>query len=524
MGIREVPGRIAVVDVETTGFGRADRIVEIAIVSMLADGTVAEEWETLVAPGRDIPADAMAVHGITPHLLQTAPPFADVAADIAVRLDGAVMAAHNLPFDQRMIGREAQRLDAHKFEFGVGICTLRMYGAKLSAAAAGLGLEAQAHTALGDARMCAGLLRARLADVEWDEIVAAGCSAASPPTGYTTRRPDAPQRQGSLRSLADQSGWPETRDYSEMQYLDVLSQCLDDGILEISEARWLDETAAELGIGGASRARLHTRYMGMLLERIHADGIVTDMESELAAKVAAALSLPDPALAPDGHDAGDSVAAMPQGARVCFTGSSEGGPRRSELQALAAAAGYTVADSVTKKLDLLVSADPLSQSGKARKARSYGIPIVSSQMFIAAVSGSPPAGQPDVADGGWDDDPAVAVPSGPTTIPPPPPGPPAAAIPPPPPGPPAAAIPPPPPGPPAGLPPDDLAEAHDSADWIVENAIDQLVEEAVSIAGESGLAVRIAAEIGSRAGTLLAEAARSGDIVRRAQAEAQKSQ
>ena len=51
----------------------------------------------------------------------------------------------------------------------------------------------------------------------------------------------------------------------------------------------------------------------------------------------------------------------------------------------AAQAGMQPVRSVTKKnCDLLVAADSSSQSGKARKARSYGIPVMSVDEFLAA--------------------------------------------------------------------------------------------------------------------------------------------
>lgn len=40
---------------------------------------------------------------------------------------------------------------------------------------------------------------------------------------------------------------------------------------------------------------------------------------------------------------------------------------------------------VTKKLDLLVCADPHSQSGKAKKAREYGIRILAEPAFWRAI-------------------------------------------------------------------------------------------------------------------------------------------
>jgi NAD-dependent DNA ligase len=69
------------------------------------------------------------------------------------------------------------------------------------------------------------------------------------------------------------------------------------------------------------------------------------------------------------------------GRSVCFTGSlgaSIGGERISRAMAthLASAAGLQVRDEVTPDLDLLVVADPRTQSLKARFAREHGIRIV----------------------------------------------------------------------------------------------------------------------------------------------------
>jgi len=48
----------------------------------------------------------------------------------------------------------------------------------------------------------------------------------------------------------------------------------------------------------------------------------------------------------------------------------------SDLEAALTSAGYRVAAAVSKKVSLVVAADPDSLSGKARKAREYGVPVV----------------------------------------------------------------------------------------------------------------------------------------------------
>ena len=74
------------------------------------------------------------------------------------------------------------------------------------------------------------------------------------------------------------------------------------------------------------------------------------------------------------------------GKRVCFTGESicsQGGAAitRERAAALAETTGMEISDSVTKKLDILVVADPHTQSGKARKARQYGKRIIHEPLF-----------------------------------------------------------------------------------------------------------------------------------------------
>ena len=71
---------------------------------------------------------------------------------------------------------------------------------------------------------------------------------------------------------------------------------------------------------------------------------------------------------------------------MCFTGESVcsvGGQRldRSTQELLAARAGLVVAPRVTKKLDLLVLADPNSLSGKAGKAADYGARRIAERAF-----------------------------------------------------------------------------------------------------------------------------------------------
>ncbi len=157
----------AVVDVETTGFspGRDDRIVEIAIVRLDAEGQVTGEFATLVKPDRDV--GPTHVHGIEDADVAAAPRFADIAGDVARRLAGAVFTAHNVGFDLRFVAAEYERL-GHRFPALPTLCTMSVArqldgtldSYNLDSCCARFGIRRpEAHSALHDARAAARLLQ-----------------------------------------------------------------------------------------------------------------------------------------------------------------------------------------------------------------------------------------------------------------------------------------------------------------------------------------------------------------------------
>lgn len=89
----------AIVDIETTGgHASANGITEVAIC--IHDGKkVTNRFNTLVNPGRDIPVYIRALTGITNEMVQGAPSFEDVAADVYHLLHGQIFVAHNVNFD-----------------------------------------------------------------------------------------------------------------------------------------------------------------------------------------------------------------------------------------------------------------------------------------------------------------------------------------------------------------------------------------------------------------------------------------
>ncbi|MDF3030833.1 MAG: ethanolamine utilization protein [Moraxellaceae bacterium] len=164
--LKFLPLPAVIVDLETTG-GRAawDRITEIGIIEIAADGSVSE-WSTLVNPGCSISAHIQWLTGITNEMVADAPRFEELAAALHERLAGKLFIAHNARFDYGFLrnefGRAGQRFAARP------LCTVRLSRALYPASPRhnldtlverhGIAMVDR-HRALGDARAVFEFLR-----------------------------------------------------------------------------------------------------------------------------------------------------------------------------------------------------------------------------------------------------------------------------------------------------------------------------------------------------------------------------
>jgi len=162
------PQGYAVVDVETTGLARDDRIISAAVYRLDSFGEVEDHWYTLVNPERD--PGPVWIHGLTSDTLRDAPLFQDIAEEFSARLDGRVLVAHNAVFDWQMIAREYARA-AREAPVRQRLCTIALSkelglplpNHKLESLAAHFGVVQQrAHHALDDARVLAEAFRPSL--------------------------------------------------------------------------------------------------------------------------------------------------------------------------------------------------------------------------------------------------------------------------------------------------------------------------------------------------------------------------
>ncbi|MDJ0461843.1 DEDDh family exonuclease [Streptomyces sp. H27-C3] len=208
------PQGYAVVDVETTGLARDDRIISAAVYRLDARGNVEDHWYTLVNPERD--PGPVWIHGLTTDVLEGAPLFPEIAGQLSERLDGRVLVAHNAMFDWSMISREYARA-ARVAPVAQRLCTIALSkelrlplpNHKLESLAAHFGVVQQrAHHALDDARVLAEAFRpslhaaardgVRLPLLECLPLTEWSDSPARPRIGYQASAPSS-YGQGSWR-------------------------------------------------------------------------------------------------------------------------------------------------------------------------------------------------------------------------------------------------------------------------------------------------------------------------------------
>ena len=104
------PSRIVIVDTETTGLSvlAGHRIIEIAAVEWVGRRPTGRTFHHLVSSGREIDADAAAIHGITNADLVGKPSFKDIAGEFIGFIRGAELIAHNAAFDVGFIDKELE--------------------------------------------------------------------------------------------------------------------------------------------------------------------------------------------------------------------------------------------------------------------------------------------------------------------------------------------------------------------------------------------------------------------------------
>jgi DNA polymerase-3 subunit epsilon len=120
--------REIVLDTETTGLELSDghRIVEIGAVELFNHVPTGRIFHTYVNPGREMPAEALQVHGLTSVFLREQPLFGDVVDEFLAFLDRdgeanpapAPLVMHNAEFDIAFLNMELALLKRSPLDGG----------------------------------------------------------------------------------------------------------------------------------------------------------------------------------------------------------------------------------------------------------------------------------------------------------------------------------------------------------------------------------------------------------------------
>ncbi len=141
-------------------------ICSVGIVRV-EQGEIIEEYHQLIQPPfNDYNYHNIRVHGITPEDTYDAPIFSEVFPDIASRLNGQLVIAHNEAFDRGVLLKSMHDYNIHPSELDTAPkweCTVKIFrglGFKpnnLAACCERHNIELKHHDALSDAKACAKL-------------------------------------------------------------------------------------------------------------------------------------------------------------------------------------------------------------------------------------------------------------------------------------------------------------------------------------------------------------------------------
>jgi DNA polymerase-3 subunit epsilon len=397
----------AVIDLETTGLRpkSSDRILEIGIVLLDTDGNRVSHFESLVNPGRDV--GPTRIHGISARDVSDAPTFSDLAGQIIQLLRGRVLVFHNAQFDFNFLLAEFERagasIDASELTV---LCTMRLAGTllpgngrSLSACCEAFDINnAQAHSALSDASATAELLKAYMLQEPrlpaWRDSLQSVNDRAWPHLMVIdgvgkSRRAFSPELtfvEVVLQRIPDVSGNPH-----EQQLMALFDDILSDGEITIAEEDLVRDFVASSGISESHLREIQQRYFASFVREAWADLVLNTAEIVGIRYVGRKMGIPDhlvdlaitrapkAASLEDGRASGGQE-SFASGDRFVLTGDM---PRqRSYYEEVLRSFDLIPWPSVTKTVRAVIAADVETMSGKAKRARTLGIPIFAVDPFF----------------------------------------------------------------------------------------------------------------------------------------------
>jgi DNA polymerase III subunit epsilon len=400
------PSQIAIIDVETTGLdARVDRVIEVGIVITDQAGNVIDEWSSLVRPDEaEWSKKAQAVHLIDQQWLNAAPTFPELLPQIAHRLQGRIIAAHNAQFDLEFLQEEFKRAgytDAHQGTWS-WLCTLDLARAidaprRLDQACFHLGIRYEKHSALGDAHACGQLLWRFMSIIDPKTFIGAGVTqfgylpeltlVQTVPRQFAAAATTArPVLEHLIASLPPHDGTTDRDPAASESYLVALEDALADGYLAAAEVASLSQLASTLRLSSEEVRDLHQELVMGLIERALDDRRITKDERAEVERAARWLNVDVSAWDTTVRAARarikadiETFRAEVRGKIVAFSGA--GIHKANIREALALKHGFGYSSRVTAETDVLVIGSGHTQNQQVEAARGNGVPIVVEASF-----------------------------------------------------------------------------------------------------------------------------------------------
>lgn len=205
--------REVVLDTETTGLDpvAGHRIVEIGCIELANNMPTGEIFHEHLNPERDIPEQAVAIHGLTEDFLKDQPLFADIVDGFLEFIGTSTLVIHNAEFDLRFINAELERIERPPLKTYQVIDTVQLARRKFPGAQANLDALCQRfqidnsdrtlHGALKDAHLLAEVYLQLIGGRQQD-LGLATANRQRDETGPSSRRPPRPHEPTAEEELA----------------------------------------------------------------------------------------------------------------------------------------------------------------------------------------------------------------------------------------------------------------------------------------------------------------------------------
>lgn len=132
--------REIVLDTETTGMdpSTGDRLVEIGCVELMNHVPTGKHLHLYLNPEREVPAEAVAVHGLTYEFLKKQPTFSEVVDQFINFIGEDALVIHNAEFDVKFLNAELRTLGFPALQMRRVIDTVQMARRKFPGSPASL--------------------------------------------------------------------------------------------------------------------------------------------------------------------------------------------------------------------------------------------------------------------------------------------------------------------------------------------------------------------------------------------------